>query len=462
MRIDIEKIVTAVLSALLPCIGACTGSSADEVKLGTLIVSAGAYDRSDTPVIFDCSAPDLVSEEAMMSGSRFVLVEHGSRKEIDAQWSAEAGFGWQKPGTKGELIWLLEGMTGKGTQREFDLYLKSGNSESNRLKIEDSAGQHLLLKYLDRPVLQYNYGVVREKAGETGPYDRSSYLHPVWTPKGQVVTGDFSPEHIHQRGIFIAWRPVKFGEVETDFWGLGEATGRVLKDDSAIETNVGPVFAEMVIRNDGTVEDETYFKELQVIRTYDLMSEDVWLFDIDVTQIPVDPENPEQIPTPTATMELLQLYYGGMSYRGPSRWLRKDARDVIRSIERGVVFGDMNWLPEDVSLDILTREGKGRIEGDRTATGWVDFTGQLRAGWGGVAMFDHSSNLRYPTPVRIHPELPYFSWAFVQNEPYTITSDNPLTLRYRVLVHNGHPDRKMNERIAADYIDPPEVEWQPL
>ncbi|MFX0145986.1 MAG: DUF6807 family protein [Candidatus Hodarchaeota archaeon] len=75
-----------------------------------------------------------------------------------------------------------------------------------------------------------------------------------------------------------------------------------------------------------------------------------------------------------------------------------------------------------------------------------------------MVMFDHPLNPRYPTPVRIHPELPYYSWALVQDEPYSIRRDAPLRLQYRVMVHDNTPDPKTNERLAADFVDPPRVE----
>jgi len=76
-------------------------------------------------------------------------------------------------------------------------------------------------------------------------------------------------------------------------------------------------------------------------------------------------------------------------------------------------------------------------------------------------MFDHPLNKRYPTPLRIHPDMPYFCFAFAKNEPFAISSNDPLNLTYRVVVHNGRPDKETNEQLARDFTDPPRINWKP-
>mgnify|MGYP003729906339 CR=1 FL=1 len=82
-------------------------------------------------------------------------------------------------------------------------------------------------------------------------------------------------------------------------------------------------------------------------------------------------------------------------------------------------------------------------------------------GKGGLTMIDHPSNPTYPTAVRIHPQVPYFCFAFAQRQPYTIEAGKSLELRYRCVVHDGEPDKAANERWARDFADPPKVTVQP-
>jgi hypothetical protein len=450
-----------------------------ERVLGTFTVETGNYNRMNTPIRFQCSPPEIFgdfskfrrpdyfyyiddgADLAMLRDYHLVLVEQrpgGARLRV--QWEGQADFTWEKASKKGALVWILEGKTKKKTSRSFKLVLEKGPAEAGPFTIDDISNKSLLVKCSGREVLRYNYGIIQEIEDKTGPYDRSSYIHPVWTPAGKVITGDFSPEHIHQRGIFFAWTKTVFGEIETEFWGLGKSAGRILADDLGPSVFEGPVFARLVINNKGQVGNRIYFKETWVVRVYALSEEDIWLFDVDIHQVPTDPQNPHRPPKKAVSMVLPKIYYGGMSFRGPSEWLGFDSKDVARAIARGVKFKEAKWLSPDVSLDILTDKGGNRKSGDRNSARWIDYTGPLGDGWGGLVMFDHPSNPRYPTPLRVHPELPYFCYAFVQNESYTVSSNEPLNLVYRFLIHSGRPRKRVNERFARDFVEPPKVSWQ--
>jgi hypothetical protein len=453
----------------------------EETVLGTITVHAGNYDRINTPIRFQCSPPEIFgdfsifrrpdyfyyidngADLAILRDYHLVLVEEGpGGARMPVQWEGQADLAWEKAGRKGALVWILNGKTQKNSSRSFKLVLEKGPASAGPFTVENISNKSLLVKCGSRAVLRYNYGIVQQTEGKTGPYDRSSYIHPVWTPAGKVITGDFSPEHIHQRGIFFAWTKAIFGEIETEFWGLGKSAGRILVDDLGPSVIEGPVFGGGIICNRGSVEGKTYFKEIWVLRVYALSEEEIWLFDVDILQVPTDPQKPQSPPKEAVSMVLPKIYYGGMSFRGPSEWLGFDSKDVARAIARGVEFKAAKWLPPEVSLDVLTDEGGNRKSGDRSPARWIDYTGPLGDDWGGLVMFDHPSNPRYPTPLRIHPELPYFCYALVQNEPYTISSDEPLNLVYRFLIHNGHPRQQVNERFARDFVDPPKVSWHRL
>jgi hypothetical protein len=193
------------------------------IVLGTFTVEAGNYDRMNTPIRFQCSPPEIFgdfskyrrpdyfyyiddgADLAMLRDYHLVLVEQrpgGGR--LPVQWEGQADFAWEKASKKGAIVWILEGRTKKKMKRIFKLVLEKGPAPSGPFTIEDINNKSLLVKCSNREVLRYNYGIIQEVEGKTGSYDRSSYIHPVWTPEGKVITGDFSPEHIHQRGIFFA------------------------------------------------------------------------------------------------------------------------------------------------------------------------------------------------------------------------------------------------------------------
>lgn len=444
----------------------CTHNNETKIVLGTFTINTGDYDRFDTPIRFECQLTELFGEifnfRDSLHNYQFMLKEEGSRESsILAQWVPKAKFDWEQKTDQGTLIWILNGETKKNSIRNFILILEKWESSESPFSIEDINKKSLLIKNDSKPILQYNYGIIREKEGKINPFDRSSYIHPVWTPTGKIITGDFSPEHIYQRGIFKAWRKVKFEGFTTEFWSIGldlyDTPAKTQKDDRNIDISNGPVFTQIVVYNNGIVgNDKTYCKEICTVRIYNRLRQNTWMFDLIVREIPVDPDHPETLPRKIKTMELEEIHYGGMSFRGASpEWLRQER--ISREDER---FSKDNVClsPED-SLDILTSEGHNRKTGNGIPARWIDYTGPLGDEWGGLVVFDHPSNVRYPTPLRIHPYLPYFSYALTKDAPYTITSEAPLNLMYRFVVHNGHPDKKFNEKIAQDFVAPPQVTW---
>jgi hypothetical protein len=444
-----------------------TNNKDAEIVLGNFSVDAGDYDRFDAPIRFECKLTDLFGENSnfrdLLKDHQFMLYEEGRRKSsFAAQWEPEANFDREGTNDQGTLIWILKGTTKKESILKFNLILKKRGVPESPFSIEDVKKKSLLIKNENKPVLQYNYGIMQEKEGETNLFDRSSYIHPVWTPTGKIITGDFSPEHIYQRGIFKAWRKVKFGDIKTEFWSIGlDSAGQTLKDNKEIEIVNGPVYLKIVVYNKGVFENKTFCKEICTIRIYNRQMQSTWMFDLLFREIPVDPEHPDALPGEKRTMELPQIYYGGLSFRGASpEWLRRGVvsnnKEILQKFAK-----DTQWLSPGDSLDILTSGGKTRKTGDGIPARWIDYTGPLGDEWGGLVVFDHPSNQRYPTPLRIHPDLPYFSYAFTKNDPYTITSEAPLNLMYRFVVHNGHPDKNANEKIASDFVDPPHVTWKP-
>jgi hypothetical protein len=70
---------------------------------------------------------------------------------------------------------------------------------------------------------------------------------------------------------------------------------------------------------------------------------------------------------------------------------------------------------------------------------------------------DYPQNFRYPQPVRIHPEEPYFVYAPMQLGEMRIEPGSPYTARYRYVTYDGEPDTELLNRLWNDYAYPPGV-----
>jgi hypothetical protein len=53
-------------------------------------------------------------------------------------------------------------------------------------------------------------------------------------------------------------------------------------------------------------------------------------------------------------------------------------------------------------------------------------------------------------------------FAPTKNGPITVRSASPLKLKYRFVVLDGKPDRKLFDRLWNDFVNPPMVEVRPL
>lgn len=69
---------------------------------------------------------------------------------------------------------------------------------------------------------------------------------------------------------------------------------------------------------------------------------------------------------------------------------------------------------------------------------WLDCSGILGRLPCGIAVFDHPENPAYPTPWFTRDYGPFSpNFIFFGEDPYPITPDNPLRLRYRIYTHSG-------------------------
>jgi hypothetical protein len=288
---------------------------------------------------------------------------------------------------------------------------------------------HIEIKIKDHPVLSF----VTQPAGLPSPdikpvFARAGYIHPVYTPKGKIVTDDYPSDHYHHHGIWFAWTKTEFEGKHPDFWNVGDGTGRV-DLESVGTTWGGPVYAgftsiQKYVALTGET-PKTALNEEWNVKVYNLGSEQepFFAFDIVATQ-----------ECASASPLILEEYrYGGMGVRGNREWKDKS------------------------KVSFLTSEGKTRADGNATAARWCHIGGTVDGQQVGIAVLDHPSNFRAPVPVRIHPDDPYFNYAPSQLGRFQIDPGKKFVLRYRYVVSDGPPNPKLLERLWNDYAHPPEI-----
>ena len=257
---------------------------------------------------------------------------------------------------------------------------------------------------------------------------RGGYIHPVFTPAGKIVTDDFPSDHYHHHGIWFAWTKTEFQGKHPDFWNMGDNTGRVEFEEVG-KTWGGPVhagftsFQKYVAVIDGA--SKPALNEEWDVRVYNLGSAEApyFVFDIVATQ-----------ECATKSPLILDEYrYGGMGIRGNREWKDK------------------------TKVSFLTSEGKTRADGNATRGRWCHMGGPVDGQLVGIAVLDHPSNFRAPTPMRIIPDDPFFNYAPSQLGRFQIDPGKKFVLRYRYVVSDGPPDPKLLDRLWNDYANPPTV-----
>lgn len=124
------------------------------------------------------------------------------------------------------LYWVLDGVTSAGTTREFVARLVRTDAGEETMRVEDT-GKGLILKQNGRNVLQYNYAFVSPPAGIDPAYGRSGFIHPAYSPSGNVLTTIQPKDHYHHYGIWNPWTRIEYDGKMYDLWNLGDKQGTV-------------------------------------------------------------------------------------------------------------------------------------------------------------------------------------------------------------------------------------------
>jgi hypothetical protein len=146
-------------------------------------------------------------------------------------------------------------------------------------------------------------------------------------------------------------------------------------------------------------------------------------------------------------LELHKYIYGGLGVRGNRAWFDatargEDAPDPARCGE----------------CDFLTSEGKTRRDGNHTRPKWVDLFGDVDGKVAGLAVLEHPANFRFPQPVRLHPNKPYFSISPPVVGDFEMKPGETYVSRYRIVLHDSAPEAKAIDALWNDYAEPPVVQ----
>lgn len=405
------------------CLLALLHSGISAQDLCRFEVSAGNTDRYDCPISLAVDQMNYNTDSLKLA-----LYEIKGKTETAVPFQLETA--------AGARIWfILKGHTPKNTRRIFVLrktpdppVFKPGITVSKK----DGA---LCISSGERPVLSYQIKTIYPPEGVSPLYRRSAFLHPVYSPGGEILTRIQAPDHYHHYGIWNPWTLTYIGKREVDFWNLskGEGTVRFAGLVSQLE---GPVFSGFKALQEhidlkAKEGDSIAINELFEVRVWNIVNKCYIIDYISTLNTPLD----------SGILLAAYRYGGGIGFRATEKWNRDNS-------------------------SVLTSEGRTRKDADGSNARWCIVEGQssVNDGRSGILFLSYPANRMHPEPMRVWPLDAndgrgdvYFEFCPIRNKDWKLDKGNDYTLRYRLIVFDGKMTPVEAENYWQSFAYPPHV-----
>ncbi len=279
----------------------------------------------------------------------------------------------------------------------------------------------------NKPVLRYNHGVTEVPEGVDPAFERGDYLHPIYSLKGQPITDDFPTEyHPHHRGLCWAWAVVRWDDEVRDMWAVrnpfqGEPLIGGLWSRPSVPARItsGPVLAVIEAESEWLWDDETPIVH-QEIKLHAFRGTDAGRI-VDIT----------------LRLEALvdHVEIGGRPEAGYSGFCARMAPGEEQQIQP----------------HIDTPESSPR-------RAWADYAARYDGTKSGMTIFQHPKTPMYPSEWIQYPELNFYQPGFPGGgDPIPLVKGEPMTLRFRLLIHDGSADEKVFTAFWDTFAETPDV-----
>lgn len=263
-------------------------------------------------------------------------------------------------------------------------------------------------------------------------YDKTSrphYIHPLWGLDGEVLTEDFPFDHLHHHGVFWAWHQVYVGDKSMgDGWEMKDIRWDV-QDVEVLHRGGERVALKATVLwkspnwTDAQGGQKGFVKESSIVRVHRAEG-DIRKIDFEISLLALE----EGVRIGGADNE---KGYGGFSIR-------------LRFPDGAQKGG----------LDFIGTDGAVKPQNTPVEAGpWLDFSGKLRddGGLSGVTILCHKSIPGYPRPWILRRRESMQNAVFPGREPVSLSTDEPLVLRYRMIVHRGDITKVQLDKLQGEY-----------
>jgi hypothetical protein len=329
------------------------------------------------------------------------------------------------------LHWVVKATNASDNKLVYELS-SSKSEQLQNVKVVSEDGK-LIIKSDDKNLLQYYFKTIYPPVGIDTAFKRSGFIHPLWSPHGQVLTRIQAPDHYHHYGIWNPWTHVLFECDTVDFWNLNLKQGTVRFAD-IISTNNGSVFSQFEVLHKHIVfkknePEKAALNELQQVRVYKLQKElDAYVLDF-YFQLNCATEKP---------VKLIKYRYAGLGWRTTEKWDNKNS-------------------------EVLTSENLTRKNADGSKARWCIVQGAIDNEYAGVEMMSYPTNYNHPEPLRIWPENQngrgdmFANFCPTKDKDWLLKPGQNYVLKYRFLVYNNKLSKEKAESAWFYYANPPKI-----
>ena len=338
-------------------------------------------------------------------------------------------------GHSATLWFILKGESKKGTSREFVLRQDDKAIAGNSKVLVKRNQKDLSLLKNEKPILNYRFETTFPPEDANPLYKRSGFIHPLWSPGGEVLTRIQPPDHYHHYGIWGPWTKTHIGDREIDFWNLAKGEGTV-KFAGFLSKESGPVFTgfkalQQHIDFGAKGADQIAMNEILDVRVWNV-NEKVRVIDYTTSL---------NSPLENGIMLDAYRYGGGIGFRATEKW-HKD------------------------NCTVLTSAGKTRADADGSYARWCIVEGEsdTKEGRSGILFLSHPSNRMHPEPMRVWPidanggrgDM-YFEFVPIRHNDWKLEQNKSYTLKYRMVVFDGELDAQTAEMYWNSFAEMPKI-----
>ena len=274
----------------------------------------------------------------------------------------------------------------------------------------------LKLKFGEQSLIHYRYAMKSAPDGINQLYQKSGYIHPIITIKGDTLTQIQPTDHYHHYGVWGPWTRTRIDDIVVDFWNLKDGLGTVLfKNFNNIAS--GLVYAGFNAHQEHLNLKQKNGPELALIENLIVK---VWKNN-NPNQYFIDYTSNFSSPLKNGILFEAYRYGGGLGFRFKEQW-NKD------------------------NCELITSDGKNRAEADGTSARWCIVYGDSSHGEGssGVLFMSHPNNQSHPEPMRVWPLSAnrgrgdmFFQFCPIRHKEWKIKPKRTYELNYRLLVFDG-------------------------